>query len=316
MDFMPLPRRPGFETGARVDMDSIMLYHSSIARAVGAPSYPLLTARGSIINSGGNPDPNRAGLSRGDIERVMQLYPKRRAAPRRASEDASEKQLAKRWHSLTQGPRLWPPRAWCGGTAYIFYCYDSPASSMLHDELFMAALGKWSTSLYGSGLEFLPDLACTQHPCSCNTHGVMPETLRIMDAPDEVRWPTATLGYRDSSTIRADMHMPLNYILWPVCQTQFQGKEALYMAQQMGKRLRRKPRRWRNIIPRPIADLITGRVMGLIYEHQRPDAEHHVKFICRELQGFDEARATLRQLGNEEPAFQERMDISAKLDLM
>lgn len=72
---------PLYERSPQLDPDSLMLFPSTLGRAQGALSWPLLTARGSQINPGGNPDPNRAGLSRGDIERVMTLYPQRRAAP-------------------------------------------------------------------------------------------------------------------------------------------------------------------------------------------------------------------------------------------
>jgi hypothetical protein len=244
MDFMPLPRRPGFETGARVDTDSIMLYHSSIARAIGAPSYPLLTARGSIINSGGNPDPNRAGLSRGDIERVMQLYPKRRAAPRQASGEQPEKQVAKRWQSIPFDADARPgqSKAWpvsdCDFRTHITYCYENQASQDTLSDLFAEGLAKWERAILQSSLVFSPDAACgtdISNPCLCDMDGILDTSVHIILGDPRVTWPESTIGYTAPSITQVYRDMPRYFIIWPADAGKFGARSPLFMAQQIGK---------------------------------------------------------------------------------
>lgn len=64
LSYMPRDdHSPTYQASPQFDIDSLMLFSSGAGRAQGARSYPLLTARGSMLYSGGNPDPNRAGLS-------------------------------------------------------------------------------------------------------------------------------------------------------------------------------------------------------------------------------------------------------------
>ena len=51
------------------------------------------------------------------------------------------------------------------------------------------------------------------------------------------------------------------------------------------------------------ANFVTGRVAGLSYEHQRPDARRWVKFDCTALNGYAETRRMIRTVNNE-PAFE------------
>jgi len=245
MDFMPLPRRPGFETGAPVDMDSIMLYHSSIARAVGAPSYPLLTARGLIINPGGNPDPNRAGLSRGDIERVMQLYPKRRAAARQASEGQPEKSVSKRWWSVAEEHetqpgdiRVWPPGE--DGSRTITYCFENRGAYNFLSNTFAEALAKWQPAVDVSALVFAPDSACKQLACLCTEDGVAEVTLHVMLDEDLNSPAVGSLGYIDRIAKKSDPNKPRHYLSFPNGGVFGGMSAATAMAHELGKRHRRK----------------------------------------------------------------------------
>lgn len=53
---------------------------------------------------------------------------------------------------------------------------------------------------------------------------------------------------------------------------------------------------------------VTGHVIGLLHEHQRPDAGSFVKFDCRALIPYDEARSLVQSTPTEdEPAFTTRM---------
>jgi hypothetical protein len=234
---------PLHEASPQLDPDSLMLFPSTLGRAQGALSWPLLTARGSQINPGGNPDPNRAGLSRGDIERVRTMYPQRRVAPRQATEETLEKQVAKRWFTVPytppgappQGLQAWPP--WPNTHRQtITYCYeDQPAADAL-TRLFEAGLAKWAPAFRVSNVEFITDPNCFQLPCLRTTSQVSPVTVHIMQA--RVTWPLSTLGYRDHRTPVLDPRRPRHFIQWPAPPVNFQRRGPLYMAQAIGERSR------------------------------------------------------------------------------
>jgi hypothetical protein len=58
------------------DYNSIMIYGSTMGMSPGSKLYPLITRPGmQPIYMGGNPDPQLAGLSDLDIERIASLYP-------------------------------------------------------------------------------------------------------------------------------------------------------------------------------------------------------------------------------------------------
>lgn len=107
--YMPRPEVARlFETSPRLDMGSLMLFPSSMGRALDALSYPLLTARDDIIYLDGNPDASRSGLSRGEIDRVMALYPRRRGAPQQGPAGRPGKPAAKRWSTVPEDHETQP----------------------------------------------------------------------------------------------------------------------------------------------------------------------------------------------------------------
>lgn len=65
------------------------------------------------------------------------------------------------------------------------------------------------------------------------------------------------------------------------------------------------------------ANCVTGHSIGLGHEHERPDAGDYVKFNCRALKLYDEAKALVECLQNaDEPAFTATMSIDEKMGLV
>jgi hypothetical protein len=63
------------------DYNSIMIYDSFNGMAPGVQRFPLMTYDENVIYVGGSPNPEKAGLSPLDIERVKALYPKQHTGP-------------------------------------------------------------------------------------------------------------------------------------------------------------------------------------------------------------------------------------------
>lgn len=243
LEFMPRPDLAHlFESSPQVDINSIMLYTSSQGRANGAQSYPLLTARGSLID----PDPNRAGLSRGDIERVTMLYPKQRPAPRQATGDLLETTIAKRWWSVPEDHetrpediRAWPPGE--DGSRTMSYCFENRRSFNFLGTTFAEALAKWKPAVDVSSLVFAPDPACKELACLCTATDVAEVTLHIILAADGEKAAFGTLGYRDRIVEKSDLDKPRHYLMWPADTGQIWGTStAVVMAHELGKTHRRK----------------------------------------------------------------------------
>lgn len=138
-----------FENSPQLDMDSLILFLSTVGRAPGALSHPLLSAAGNMIYPGGNMNPSRAGLSRGDIDRVMALYPRRRGAPQQGPAGRPGKRAAKRWSTVPEDHetqpedvRAWPPGK--DGSRTIHYCFENQASYDSLREILALALLKWA----------------------------------------------------------------------------------------------------------------------------------------------------------------------------
>lgn len=132
----------------QLDYKSIMIHSSHMCRAPNTQRWSLLTARGERIWIGGNEDPELAGPSPMDIERVKKLYPKGSSAHQQAPEGGSGKRVTKRWHTIPfesearpEHARAWP--AWvCESTTYIFYCFEDQASHDALTDLFLLGLAK------------------------------------------------------------------------------------------------------------------------------------------------------------------------------
>ena len=73
-----------------------MIYDSFFGMLEGVHRFPLMTDDENIIYLGGHSNPDKAGLSKLDIERVAALYPKQQAGgiaiQRRYSNDTQVKQ--------------------------------------------------------------------------------------------------------------------------------------------------------------------------------------------------------------------------------
>ena len=61
------------------DYNSIMIYDSFYGMLEGVQRFPLMTNDENVIYIRGHPNPDKAGLSRLDIERVAALYPRQQA---------------------------------------------------------------------------------------------------------------------------------------------------------------------------------------------------------------------------------------------
>jgi len=68
-----------FQHSEEFDYHSIMIYDSFRGMMLGAHRWPLMTYDEQVIYLGGNPNADKAGLSKLDIERVKSLYPKQAA---------------------------------------------------------------------------------------------------------------------------------------------------------------------------------------------------------------------------------------------
>lgn len=235
------------------DYKSIMVYSSDFDMIPGSNRFPLLTSGGDRIYTAGHQDPRRAGLSPRDIERVKALYtpvhiPQQEAASAPPAPSAVQgKRVSKRWHSVpfNQDAQPGQPRAWPlenDGYTYITYCYEDIACSGALAGFVAQAHTIWSEALCGSSVIFVPDSACGSEtePCLCTTNDISEASVHLMLATKGVKWPSATLGYRDLTLPRADPQMPRHHILWPANAYQFIARGPLLMAQQLGERHRQE----------------------------------------------------------------------------
>lgn len=66
-----------------------------------------------------------------------------------------------------------------------------------------------------------------------------------------------------------------------------------------------------------IANFVPGHVIGLLHEHQRPDAADSVKFDCHALSGYKKAKKLVKSIqAVDEPAFTATMSTKAKMNLV
>jgi hypothetical protein len=86
------PRYRALRHSEEFDYDSIMIYGSIVGRNPGAEGYPLLKANGDLIYTGDSYDPDEAGISDLDIERVIDLYPAGSIGSRSVLGNSPEKQ--------------------------------------------------------------------------------------------------------------------------------------------------------------------------------------------------------------------------------
>lgn len=184
------------------DYKSIMIYDSDFLRIDGAKGYPLVTTDGRLIQMAGGADPERAGISDLDIERVAELYPKGSAnspstptklpstlakSPSTPTKSPSKpenpdpvpegsqttrgqlpgKAVTKRWWSVQENhdPHSIDPQPWPAsddGSHTITCCFETDAVFVKLGPLIIRALAKWAVALQASSLKFLPDPVCDQ----------------------------------------------------------------------------------------------------------------------------------------------------------
>jgi hypothetical protein len=215
-----------------------MIYDSMIGRAPGSDIDPLVTNAGEVIHIGGEPDPEQAGISDLDIERVVELYPpgsehshsKREESDSVPGESHStpgepqEKQHVKRWWSVQEEydansmeSQPWP--AANDGKHTITYCFETVAVWNALGAIWTRALAKWAVAIEASSLEFIPDTECdrlNQSPCLRRTPGLADETVHIMQPPPGQPFysPRATLGYKNRNAPTTP-GMPRHFLIWP-----------------------------------------------------------------------------------------------------
>ena len=236
-----------------------MIYDSMIGRAPGSDIDPLVTNAGEVIHIGGEPDPEQAGISDLDIERVVELYPpgsehshsKREESDSVPGESHStpgepqEKQHVKRWWSVQEEydansmeSQPWP--AANDGKHTITYCFETVAVWNALGAIWTRALAKWAVALQASSLKFLPDPVCDQqarNPCICSTPGMADETLRIMQAPKDQRlnYAESSLGFRPPN-FPIPNGRPQHFMIWPANANFFGDppRGGLVMAHELG----------------------------------------------------------------------------------
>ena len=126
-NWLPQDLHPTAQLSTQFDYDSIMIYDSKTGRAPGAEGFPLVTAAGDPIHLGGNPDPEQAGISDLDIERVVELYSTAPVDSHSTPGGSPGKRVTKRWWSVPitdtgAETRVWP--IWNDGTTYITFRYE------------------------------------------------------------------------------------------------------------------------------------------------------------------------------------------------
>ena len=236
-----LPRSeqaPRFRASEKFDYNYIMIYNSYIGRAPDMQRWPLLIAQDELLYTGGNKDPNLAGPSPMDIERVAKLYPRQIVAPQQAPGGQPGKQVAKRWHSIKPSQYAGQPRPWpasCNGYTYIHYCYEDVAAFNALSGLFAEGLDIWKPATRESSLVFRPDPSCQTSPCFCSTRDVAEVTVHIALTRDPTTWPSSTHGYRDPGFPRIDPDRARHSIQWPRAPVDFGDQGRVYMAQQLGE---------------------------------------------------------------------------------
>lgn len=57
-------------------------------------------------------------------------------------------------------------------------------------------------------------------------------------------------------------------------------------------------------------------MVGLGHEHQRPDARDNVKFDCLALNGYEEAKKKVEEVGTDEPMFTPNTSIEERMELV
>lgn len=251
------------------DLKSIMLYDSTTGRAPGADSYPLLTTAGELIHIGGDADPEQAGISDLDIERVVELYTTESVESHSTPQESPStpggsntvpqgshstpgkppgKSVTKRWWSVPEEHetqpedfRPWPPVE--DGLRTISYCFENQRSYDVLWTTFVEALVKWDPAMQVSALAFAFDPACTQQPCLCSAPGVAEATLHIILGEAE-QGACGTFGYRDRIVEKSDSNMPRHYLQSSHAPGLIRGTSAtVIMAHELGKRLKTRTSR-------------------------------------------------------------------------
>lgn len=224
-------------------------------------------------------------------------------------------QLQKRWNSLAglddnpphrRGP--WPqthgswsecdlsaPRQW------IYYCFKDMASSDHLLWLVVYAIAHWSPASMLSALQIQPDPACQgQYVCICSGSTGAPlaqtagDTLvisdRNADSNDHSLHPHSKLGY-DYTKDQTGRH----YMIFPMPQwPPTWGTPAYWgilMTHEFGITEQRRARG-------SMADNVSGHVIGLKHEHQRPDRDMFIDYDCTQLHGYGSAEAEVKAVDN------------------
>jgi hypothetical protein len=254
------------------DYKSIMIYGPKIGRARGVEGYPIVTADGDLIHMGGDADPEKAGISDLDIERVVELYPvptkdshstpgespstlegAEMIPPGWHSKPAGppEKSVSKRWYSVqghhdpqSNTPQPWPVSP--DGSHTITYCFETDDVSTNLGATWTRAMLKWRVAIEASSLQILPDPVCDQLgqvPCICRTRGIADETVHIgQTAPNQPMYGAmSSIGWLGPNVPRRP-DRPRHGILWPPNNNWLPSPShaGLAMAHELGERTRPK----------------------------------------------------------------------------
>lgn len=265
-NWMPSEEEPLKKHSGPFDYNSIMIYDSATGRTLDTVGFPLTTKDGEFIHIGGDADPEQAGISDQDIERVVELYTAESAdshstpqelpsTPEKSDsmpegsglipEQSPWKAITKRWWSVQQDhdahsndPQPWPVSD--DGSHTITYCFDTDAVFAQVGSIFTRALAKWAVAIHASSLQFLPDTVCDQQarvPCICRTPGMADETLRIIQAPQDQRlnYAESTLGFR-THNFPIPNGRPRHFMMWPANANFFgdPSRGGLVMAHELG----------------------------------------------------------------------------------
>ena len=239
------------------------------------------------------------------------------AAPTAPRTNGADPEVARRWYSVPEnhepspgGYRAWPRSQ--DGSFTINYCFEDVRTHDKMGALFKLALAKWAPALRLSALRFAPDPSCQQEPCLCSQSRLSEATLHIM-LGDRSSRITTSLGYRTSAN-RRHPNLPRHYVHYSSHPEYFSAEGPLIMAHELGRCLNEQF--WRSShVGSPLT--VTGHTVRLLHEHQRPDASKSVKFNCRALTFYDEAKRLVQSTPTrDEPEFTASMTIDDKMDLV
>ncbi|SMR47917.1 unnamed protein product [Zymoseptoria tritici ST99CH_1A5] len=223
--------------------------------------------------------------------------------------------LTRRWYGvkalhppmIAQKPYYYPWPATCGypnALQPVRYCFLDKWSADNLEDVLNVAISYWGEAMRVSALKIILDPGARGNKHNyCGTEGVATDALVISDEtkPGDDEWnggpncvTASTVGYK--YTPRNQYPSPHRHYM-KVCayQPQYPYGTAELASRDIAHELGTDTDEYsppHNIkrFTNSTFHFYPGHVIGLQHEHQRPDRDLYIKFNCRYLQGYDEAK--------------------------